>query len=156
MNVKPPNLQGKRRSFLRRLWNRLTRVLPHIGFDEPSIVKGFSQPLHGYLLLAPRLYEFLLELRSLRFRMALRRKRQYEVYGVDWGPAYQYPPDAPPSRCTRTDACRQDIENLVVQYPAATMVDVEMWRNAWVAGAEWAENSLCKSAQSNSPSDTSQ
>jgi hypothetical protein len=57
--------------------------------------------------------------------------------------------------CTRTHACTADIENFVSDHPWATMVDVEIYRDAWVLGALWGERNFCKPERQNSAQDTS-
>jgi hypothetical protein len=69
--------------------------------------------------------------------MELLRKRRYYIYGLDLGPYIQQTPDGPRNFYTRTRACISDIESFVAVHPWATMVDVEMYRDAWVKGAEW-------------------
>ena len=81
-----------------------------------------------------------MELRSLLYRMKVLRKRRYYIYGLDLGPYIQQTPDGPRNLYTRTRACIDSIENFVEGHPWATMVDIEIYRDAWVAGAEW---SIC-------------
>ena len=98
---------------------------------------GLPEPLHTCLYRTPSIYGFAVELRSLIHRMELLRKRRYYIYGLDLGPYIQQTPDGPRNFYTRTRACISDIESFVAVHPWATMVDVEMYRDAWVKGAEW-------------------
>ena len=41
-------------------------------------------------------------------------------------------------------ADRQDIRNIVLTHPWATIPDLHLYRDAWPEGVEWAESSSCK------------
>jgi hypothetical protein len=116
------------------------------GYGRP-LVKGLPGPLHSILRRVPLVYGFLIELRSLAHRMALRCKRRYELYGLEFGPFHQVGADGVLELHTRTHACIGDIEKFVAAYPWATMVDAEMYRDAWERGATWAESNSCTAAQ---------
>ncbi len=96
----------------------------------------------------PLVYGFALELRSLLHRMRIRCKRRYDVYGLDLGPFHQTSIDGHLEVNTRTRACTQDTENFADRHPWATILDLEMYRDAWLAGAAWAESNSdsCKRA----------
>ena len=78
------------------------------------------------------------ELHNLLHRTALRRELRYESYGLVLGPDWQATPDGRFEVCTRTHACIRDIENFEEHNPWATLVDVETYRDAWLAVTEWA------------------
>ena len=115
--------------------------------------RGLPALLRWGLRLFPLVYGFGLELRSLRHRMGIRHKRRYEVSGLDLGPTHQTSTDGHLEVNTRTRACTQDIENFAERHPWATLVDVETYRDAWLAGAAWAESNSdsCKQVQEQSP-----
>jgi hypothetical protein len=83
------------------------------------------------------------EMHSLLHRMALRRERRYESHGLVLGPDWQATPAGRFQVCTRTHACISDIGNFERHNPWATLVDVETYRDAWLAGAEWASRNSC-------------
>lgn len=90
---------------------------------------------------------FLRELRSFLHRIVLQYKRCYYRDGLDVGPAAadQTISPQPCGRNIRTRACSESIESFAVARPWATMVDFEVYRDAWAEGANWAENNICKS-----------
>jgi hypothetical protein len=89
----------------------------------------------------PLVCGFAREIRSLLYRMGIRYKRRYEVFGLDLGPYHQIRPDGRLEVNRRTRACTQDIESFAEGHPWATIVDLEIYREAWVAGMKWAESS---------------
>lgn len=107
----------------------------------PSLLRELPEPLHWGLRRFPLFYGFLLECRNFLQRMVLRYKRRYDLYGIDLGSWHQVGPDGHLEPNTRTHACSADIENFVASHPWATMVDVELYRDAWVAGVKWVESS---------------
>jgi hypothetical protein len=116
-----------------------------------TLAKEALRPLREYLCWFPLVYGFLLEFRSLLHRMALRRERRYDLYGLDVGPCHQIGTDGRLRLNTRTRACNSDIESLAAGRPWATIIDLELYRDAWVKGAEWGDRSLYsyKSEQQN-------
>jgi hypothetical protein len=44
----------------------------------------------------------------------------------------------------RTHACIWCIRSFVSDHPWATILDLESYRDAWQAGAEWAEHNSCR------------
>ena len=107
-----------------------------------SIARALSWPLDGCLRWTPLGYGVAVELRSLIRRIQFRSKRRYHVFGLDLGPFHQTASDGHLELNTRTRACTRDIESFVAARPWATMVDVEMYREAWVRGAAWGESNL--------------
>src|ERR1017187_4908942 len=119
------------------------------GSHGQSLVAGLPWLFHAGLRRMPLMYGFLLELRNLSHRMRLRYKQRYDLYGVDLGPWHQLAVDGHLEPNIRTHACTQDIKNFVDGHRWATMIDVEMYRDAWERGAVWVESSLCKSVRNN-------
>jgi hypothetical protein len=115
---------------------------------ERSLAKSVWNFLRISLYRVPLLRGFLLELRSLVYRMALRCKRRYDLYGLDVGPLHQI--EAGHLRWnTRTRACTSDMKSFEESRPWATMIDLEVYRDAWGRGAEWGEHSSCKQEKGN-------
>lgn len=126
---------------------RMARLEDAHGYKPVSgqtLPRALPHPLHVGLRRMPLVYGFLVELRSLLNRMVLRSKRRYDLYGLDLGPAHQGSADGHLELNTQTHACTQDIESFVEAHPWATIVDVEMYRDAWVRGAAWAGRNSCR------------
>ncbi len=121
----------------------------HLFVEEVSVL------LRSGLRRFPLLRVSLLELRSLVYRIALQCKRRYDLYALDVGPAHQLTIHGHLSRNTRTRACSESIENFLAGRLWATMVDLEMYRDAWVSGANWAESNICSAGHQKSALETS-
>ena len=144
-----PSLQGQNK----RLESLPSQVnLPKNGLSRNRLSRWLSLLKVGELLRTglrrmPLLYGFLLESRSLVYRMKLRRKRRYNVYGLVLGPCLQLTPTEGLCMNMRSLACISDIESFLSERPWATIVDQEVYQDAWVKGAEWAESKTGKSVQ---------
>lgn len=93
-----------------------------------------------YLLLR----RFLLELRSLPYRMALLCKRPRYLYGIVFpGPYLQVSPEGHLEPCTRIHAYRQDIKRFLTSRRWATVIDWEVYQEGWVSGAAWGVRNPC-------------
>jgi hypothetical protein len=81
------------------------------------------------------LYGFLVELRSLCYRMA--RLGQTDLYrtGLDIGPAFDPTKNGSFQVCTRTHACTRDMQNFYATRPGATILDIELFLAGWKAGS---------------------
>jgi hypothetical protein len=119
--------------------------------DNESSRHVFSQAvaslLRSLLRPFPLLRVFLLELRSLVYRIGLQYKRRYDLYGLDGGPLHEKTSSGHLRWNIRTRACSEDMQSFESSRPWATMLDWEVYRDAWVKGAEWAESNFCKSGQ---------
>jgi hypothetical protein len=126
--------------------------LCHSEVRARTIVRGLPPLLHAGLRRTPLLYGLLVEIRSLLCRMALRYMRRYNLYGIDFGPAHQTTLDGRLELNARTYACIADIESFVAGHPWATIVDVEIYRDACVRGAAWADGNpgSCRQGNENS------
>ena len=93
----------------------------------------------------PLLRVFLLELRSFLHRIVLQCKRCCYLDGLSVGPAAEDQTISlqPGGRNIRTRACSESIDSFAAARPWATMVDFEVYRDAWVRGANWAESNTC-------------
>jgi hypothetical protein len=114
-----------------------------------SLMKALPSPLHGLLYRLPRAYGFVKEMHSLLHRMAVVCRRPYGMYGIYMGPLEEEPRGSQKLNI-RTHACMKDTRTLILDRPWATFVDVELIRDAWLAGAKWGENSPCRSKQESS------
>lgn len=121
---------------LARSWGGLSRNV----HDERSLLIGLPRVVHVVFRKTPKVYELLIESRSLVYRMALRRKRRYGFYGIHLGPAHQESTNGGIEENIHTHACIQGIKKLVAQRHWATAVDVELYRDAWAEGALWGES----------------
>ncbi len=135
--------QSKTEEFPPSYWYRSERVRQrNESHGRSFLLEGVHHlrlGLHRFALLRG----FLLELRSFLYRIALRCKRRYDLYGLDVGPLQQT--EAGHLRWnTRTRACSEDIKSFAASRPWATMIDLEVYRDAWARGAGWAESSSCK------------
>lgn len=113
---------------------------PNSGFLPRS--SGKAEPSLRYRCSewAIALFGVVTEIRSLGGRIRFRLKQRYHVRGLDLGAYHQVGDDGRLRVNTRTHACTQDIENFAAAHPWATIVELEMYRDAWARGATWAES----------------
>lgn len=143
--------QNKRRSLLRRIaWFRSGCVLCRMECHAPALLPRLPEPLHAGLYRMPSLYGFARELHSFVHRMAAICKLRYRAYLIYMGPLEQGPAGHREPN-TRTCACIEDTRKFVSAHPWATFLDLEMYRDAWQAGAKWGENISCKQEREESP-----
>jgi len=80
---------------------------------------------------------FLQEMHSLVHRMARLYRLKLDVRGVDVGPYFAPTLDGSVRLDRRSHACSADIEHCAAERHWLTPVDVELFREAWMLGAEW-------------------
>lgn len=121
-----------------------------------QLLTGLSEtPAHllrawNHLAAVSLLCGFWLEMRSFLLRIGFVCKTRPDIHGVHIGPAFQQFPSAERwEPCIRTRDCMRDIESLVADYPWATIVDRQAFRDSWRKGAEWALGSACIPDKSN-------
>jgi hypothetical protein len=102
----------------------------------------------AYLLKHPILQGFLLETRSLVYRMGIRYKRPHDVDGVVFGPYWEKTSDGNLPLSIRTQSCIGDTERFVNGFPWVTTIDAAVFVHAWELGAEWGMSNSCKSTES--------
>jgi len=109
-------------------WGQGIEVVP-----EPSLWLRRLHRLRTHR--AVWLYGFLLELRSLCYRMA--RLRQTDLYrtGLGIGPAFDPTRNGSFQECTRTHACTRDMQNFYATRPGVTIFDIELFLAGWKAGS---------------------
>jgi hypothetical protein len=113
-----------------------------------SFVKEVASHLRVGLHRLPLLRVFLVELRSLVYRIALQYKRRYDLYGLPVGPVHQKI-QGHLHWNIRTRACTLDMKSFAEGRLWATMIDWEVFRDAWARGAEWGEHNSYKPEQHN-------
>jgi hypothetical protein len=128
-----------------RIWSRLFAcALCHTEFHEHQIAPSLPEPLHSALLPFPIAYGFVAEMHSFLHRMAIRRKKRFGAYFL-WGVGPSVVgADGLRHLNIRGYACTNCMKNYAVTHPWATILDLETYRDAWLAGAEWAENNSDK------------
>ena len=123
-------------------------VLCRSELRAPSLVRGLPWPLHWGSRRMPLAYGLVVELHTFLHRMAIRCRRRHGVFwlSVSSFRRAEGPPIGPlhPEENTRKCACIYDIESFVERHPWATILDLETYRDAWQAGAEWAERNVGK------------
>ena len=121
-------------------------VLCRTEFRAPLIVRPLPEPLESGLRRMPLMYGFVVEIHSFLHRMALRSRLRYRAYYLYVGRLEQESGGhLEPNK--RTHACIRDIRSFAQRHPWATHLDLEMYRNAWLAGVQYAESNYCKSKQ---------
>lgn len=88
----------------------------------------------------PLLYGYLLEFRSLLWRIVRLRRTKLYRKSLDIGPAFEKTPDGSFQESVRTRACSADMRSLYATYPAATILDAELFLGGWKRGWERAHN----------------
>ncbi len=139
--------RNKRQSLLQKeLSGRFECVLCRTGSHEHGLMRAWPRPLHAGLYRMPLLYGFLREIHSLLHRMTAIYRLRCRMHLIYMGPLEQgLAGHREPN--TRTSACIEDTRRFVSMHPWATFLDLEMYRDAWQAGAKWGESSFCISKQ---------
>jgi hypothetical protein len=109
----------------------------------PLRVEDRPGPLHRGLVRMPLTYGFVLEIHSLLHRILIRRRQRYGAFFLIMSSVRQKEDQPRPKANIRRCACIRDIESFVEAHPWATILDLEMYRDAWQAGAAWAEDNSC-------------
>lgn len=103
-------------------------------FDEQFLLRSLPARLVASLRRFPLVLGFADEMYSLLHRMALRRRLRFASYFLYMSPeemAERHQPN------TRTHAYMRDMRSFSERRPWATILDLELYREAWLAGAEW-------------------
>ena len=112
--------------------------------NAPALVRPLPQHLEKGLYRFPRVYGLLTEAHSFLHRMASRCRRRFGAYVVWMYPfplqtaAGLVPPDI------HIPACIDDMRNYAASHPWATILDLELYGDAWRAGAAWTLRSAGK------------
>jgi len=109
-------------------------VLCRTELHEHCIVRPLPALLDASLRRFPLAFGFVLEMHSLLHRMAARWRLRYAAYFLVVS-AEEMAERLVPN--TRTHSYMRDMRNFSERYPWATILDLEMYRDAWLAGAEW-------------------
>ena len=112
--------------------------LQDIEFPNPSFLLRalYRLRLHRF----PLLFALLLEVRNLFWRIARLFRTQLYRKPLDIGPAFEKTPDGSFQESVRTRACSADMRSLYATYPAATILDAELFLGGWKRGWEWGHN----------------
>ena len=103
-------------------------------FPEPSFSLRVLHRLrlHRFALL----YGYVLEVRSLLWRIVRLHRTKLYRKSLDIGPAFERTPDGSIQECVRTRACSADIRNLYATRPGLTILDAELFLAGWKLGSE--------------------
>jgi hypothetical protein len=143
--AKISNLNQDRQRFLSRLLFRLFAcAICRTELNEPRLVRPLPWGLESALYRLPRVYGFVVETHTYLHRMASRYKRRYGAYFVSHLPLSELGEDGVRVPNIRVRSCIDDMRNYAESHPWATILDLEMYRDAWLAGAEWADHNSCK------------
>jgi hypothetical protein len=133
----------QRRPYLSSGTGHFACVLCRTEYHEPSMVRPLPEPLEVGLRRMPLVYGFVVEMHSFLHRMVARYRRHYGAYLLYVGP-FEEGPSEHPEPNKRTHACMRDIRSFVEHNPWATTLDLEMYRDSWLAGVEWQKSNSCK------------
>lgn len=133
---------------LDRAWQRSPRRREAVSVEGGSSRTEFPRRLSLPVRVYRRLPRFLrvwialatgfgCELRSFWLRTRLRYERGYGRYPVPFLPSCYLAPSGDYREDMRSRACMSDIESFLSERPWATVVDQEVYRDGWLAGAEW-------------------
>lgn len=86
------------------------------------------------------LYRFLLEVRSLFWRIVRLQRTQLYRKSLCIGPAFEKTPDGLFQVSARTRACSRDMQSLYATRPGLTILDAELFLAGWKLGSEWDHN----------------
>src|ERR1017187_8153745 len=138
-----PRQSGHRKRGRKGQWDRLGRVRCHRQPHERGLTRALPGPLHAGIYRMSLGYGFVKLMRSFALRTEAVCKLRYRTCLLCAGPcreesAGHLEPNIHAHAYTR------DIRNFVSIHPSATIRDLPMYRDAWLEGVEWAENSPCK------------
>jgi hypothetical protein len=117
-----------------RLLPLMVQSICRTELHEQCIVRPLPALLDASLRRFPLAFGFVLEMHSLLHRMAARWRLRYAAYFLVVS-AEEMAERLVPN--TRTHSYMRDMRNFFERYPWATILDLEMYRDAWLAGAEW-------------------
>jgi hypothetical protein len=130
-----------RQRFPSRFWSHLFAcALCRTELNEPRLVRPLPWGLESALYRLPRVYGFVAETHTYLHRMASRYTRRYGAYFVSRLPLSELGTDGVRVPNTRIRSCIDDMRSYAESHPWATTLDLEMYRDAWLAGAEWADH----------------
>jgi len=119
-------------------------VLCRTGSNAPAILRPLPEPLHSVLYPHPRVCGFLAETHSFLHRTAIQYKRRFAAYFLFGLPPSVAVEEGHHQQSNRGYSCTEDMRNYVNAHPWATILDLETYRDAWLAGARWGESNSCK------------
>lgn len=116
--------------------SRLRCVLCRNELHGAELLIRLPSLAHSRLYPMPRLYGFLKELHSFAHRIAATWSLRHRIYFLFVGPFQQGEAEHHQPNI-RTRACTDHIKNFVLVHPWATILDLQIYRDAWQAGVEW-------------------
>jgi hypothetical protein len=131
-------------------------VLCRTELNGQSLVRSLPALIHVGLYRLPSVYGFVVEMHSLLHRIVVRCKRGFSAYFVAVDSFRIQGLAEHPEPNTRTYACIRDTRSFAERRRWATILDLETYRDAWLAGAAWAESNSCKSDVAQSASITAE
>ena|ERR1700728_3531376 len=137
----PSQGQSETKSTLPVSGRRTGCVLCRTELREPCLWRSLPGPLHASLYRFPLAYGLVEELHSLLHHMALRWKLRFGSYFLYISPEEMLERRQPN---TRTHSYMRDMRSFAERHPWATILDLEMYRDAWLAGAEWGSHTCTK------------
>ena len=90
-----------------------------------------------------------LEVRSLIFRIGLQLGKRRQFHLVDLGAACHPDQNGLLSECIRVRDCSADTESFAASRPWATIIDWQVFREGWEAGAQWSRDNQCSCMSTN-------
>ena len=102
-----------------------------------SVVSGRFQTLFFCGLWRPSIHEILLECRNFLWRIRMLRETSAGLLGT-FGPTWASLPNGHLLRCDATRARMMDTQEMRTNHPRATVIDVDLFLEGWLAGAKWA------------------
>jgi hypothetical protein len=106
-----------------------------------SVIYGGFQTLYFSGPWRPSIHEILLEIRNCLWRIRKLRETNACLLGT-FGPTWATLPSGHLLRCDATRARMLDTQEMRTNHPAATIIDVDLFLEGWLAGAKWAADTF--------------
>src|ERR1017187_2946448 len=119
-------------------------VLCRTELHVQCFVRPLPARLDATLRRFPLAYGFVVEMHSLIHRMAARSQLRFAAYFLEVSESEMVERLSPN---TRTHSYMRDMRSFSERHPWATILDLEMYRDAWQAGAEWGACNSGKAGQ---------
>jgi|SRR5580693_2972809 hypothetical protein len=138
-----PRQSGHRKRDHKGQWGRLGCARCYRQSLERGFLRALPKPLHAGIYRMPLVYGCVGLMSSLAPRIAVACKLRCRTSLLCAGPykealAGHLEPNSPARAYTR------DIRNFASIHPWATILALQVCRDVWLAGVEWAESNSCK------------
>jgi hypothetical protein len=120
-----------------RLNARMGKRLSKVG----SVISGGFQTLYFSGQWRPSIHEILLECGNFLWRIRRLRETSAGLLGT-FGPTWASLPNGHLLRCDATRARMMDTQEMRTNHPRATVIDVDLFLEGWLAGAKWAADTF--------------